>query len=218
LSLSFDGTTILSIPLYDTGTEYEGESYWVVGMGNCGGSDNDDGSGQDQGGSGDDDDDDKEEVDQGGSGDDDDDDKEEVDQGGSGGDDTDEDEDQDDNGSGNQDSCLDVAVALTTDSEADEMAMLMYDANDVDTAILVYEYGDLVDNSRYDEEVTCLDTSGCYVVVLFDQGGDGFVSTGGFEVTVNGERILSVGPGDLGTYESEINAMWWGVAFGNCDL
>jgi hypothetical protein len=126
-------------------------------------------------------------------------------------------------GSGKDDSCFDSVVALRTDSEADEMALVMFDANDVDadgrtTPILPYDFGELVDSSSYDEEVSCLDTSGCYVVWLLDKGNDGFVSTGGLEVTVDGTIIMSVGPGDVGQYSSEIGAMWWAISFGNCDV
>jgi hypothetical protein len=39
LSLSFDGSTVLSIPSDDTGTVGEdGVSYWSAEMGDCGGS------------------------------------------------------------------------------------------------------------------------------------------------------------------------------------
>jgi hypothetical protein len=74
------------------------------------------------------------------------------------------------------------------------------------------------DNSNYVVEDLCLDNSGCYVFVLLDVGGDGFLSTGGLEMTVNGETILSVGPGDLGTYDSDLGAMYWVASFGNCDV
>jgi hypothetical protein len=216
LTLSYNDATILSIPLYDTGTFYEGAWYWIAEIGDCDDSGNGNGSNQDQGGSGDDDDDDKG---QGGLGEDDD----GKDQGGSGDDDDDKDQggsDHDDNGSsGNDDSCFDATVALTTDSEADEMALLVYDLNDVDADfILMYDFGDLVDNSSYEEEISCLDTSGCYVVLLLDQGSDGFASTGGLEVALNGDTILSVGPGDIGEYDTDLAAMWWAVAFGNCDF
>jgi hypothetical protein len=189
LSLSYDGASVLSIDLYDTGTldEYGG-SYWVAEMGACGGSDNDGGS--QQTGSGDDDDD------------------KDPDTG---------------TGNGNGGSCFDTVLTVTTDSYAEEMAVILYDANDVDangdpTAIFVSDYGSLEDNSNYVVEDLCLDNSGCYVFFLLDVGGDGFLSTGGLEMTVDGETILSVGPGDVGTYDSDLGAMYWFASFGNCDV
>jgi hypothetical protein len=208
LSLSYDSATVLSIDLYDTGTLGEdGASYWVAEMGVCGGSGNDDGS--DQTGSGDDDDDKDQGTDNGDDG-----------QGGSDNDD----EDEDNNGSGGTGgSCYDTVMTLTTDSYAEEMAVVMYDTNDVDAngdpaAIFVSDFGSLENNSNYVVEDLCLDNSGCYVFALVDAGGDGFLSTGGLEMTVDGETVLSVGPGDLGTYDSEIGGMYWVASFGNCDV
>jgi hypothetical protein len=188
LSLSYNDASILSIPLYDTGTYSEGGSYWVAEFGDCGGLGNDDGSGDD-------------------------------DQGGSGGDDDDQGGTGDDDGSDKDDDCLDVVVALTTDSEADEMGLIISDITDEyadSTTILLYEFGDLVDNISYEDEVWCLDTSRCYLVMLLDKGSAGFVSTGGLEVTVNSETMLSVGPGDVGQYDPDFNVLWWAVTFGNC--
>jgi hypothetical protein len=110
-------------------------------------------------------------------------------------------------------------VTLTTDSEASEMGLAIFDATipSDPTFILVYEIETLVSNTVYEEELSCLDfASRCYGVLLLDQGSAGFVSTGGLEVTVNGETILSVGPGDL-EYNPEFGALAFFNVFGNCD-
>jgi hypothetical protein len=201
--LTYNGVTILSIPLYDNGTEYEGVSFWGAQMGDCDDSDTDDESvGQDP-------------VDPGGD-----------DPVGPGGGDEEEvedpvDSDPDDTGTGS--SCLDVTVSLITDGDADEMAFGMSDLNTLDangdpTIIFVYTFGELNNFDIYNEAL-CLDASGCYYFALLDQGGDGFTSeTGRLDVTLSGETILSVIPGDLGTYDSLVDAMLWEVAFGNCNL
>jgi hypothetical protein len=193
--LTYNGVTILSIPLYDNGTEYEGFSLWEAQMGNCDDSDADDESvGQDPVGPGGDDD---EEV------------EDPVDS------------DPDDTGTGS--SCFDVTVSLMTDGDADEMALVLRDINNLDangdpTIIFVYPFGELNNFDIYDEAL-CLDASGCYVLFLFDQGGDGFTSeTGRLDVTLFGETILSVIPGDLGTYDSDADVAFWGITFGNCNL
>jgi hypothetical protein len=131
LSLSYNGNTILSIPLYDTGTYDEVASYWAIEMGDCGGSieDNEE---KNQGDTG--------VVDDG------------NDQGGS---------NSDDDGSSTDDSCFDVVVALTTDSEANEMLLLISEVTDlltgadvVSSTILLYNFGDLIDNSIYEDELS----------------------------------------------------------------
>jgi hypothetical protein len=175
LSLSFDGTTILSVPLYDTGTVDEyGGSYWAAEMGACG-------------------------------------------------DQIDDDQVDSDDGDTADGSCFDTALTLTTDGYGDEMAVIMFDANDVDangdpTIIFESDFGSLEDNTEYVVEDMCLDNSGCYAFFLLDIGSDGFLSTGGLEMTVNGETILSVGPGDLGTYDSDLGAMYWEASFGDCNV
>jgi hypothetical protein len=159
LSLSFDGTPILSIPLYDTGTIDEYGSYWAVMMGVC-----DDSSVL---------------------------------------------------------PCFDTALTLTTDSYGEELAVILVDVNAWDAngdPMVIFEssFESLEDNTNYVVEDMCLDSSGCYFFSLFDRGGDGFLSTGGLVMTVDGETILSVGPGDLGTYVSDLGVTYWGTSFGTC--
>jgi hypothetical protein len=118
-------------------------------------------------------------------------------------------------------SCFDTVIELATDSDADEMAIAMIDVANMDaagdpTVLFAVGFGSLQDNAFYLAEDICLDNSGCYVIFLLDQGADGFVGGGSLQVTVNNDLIMSVGPEDFGTYDSEIGASYWFIQYGSC--
>jgi hypothetical protein len=81
-------------------------------------------------------------------------------------------------------------------------------------------YGDMENFTEYSPtNPICVDPTGCYRAVLFDQQGDGFVGSGGLVVGYNGTEVLNVGPGNPGflcTGCITPGTIYYTVDFGNC--
>jgi hypothetical protein len=231
--LTYNGVTILSIPLYDTGTESEGSSLWGARMGDCDGSDNDDEStGQDPVGSGDDD----EDGNTTGS----------FPDGGSNGDST---------GNSTGGNCsAQVSLSFYADSYSNTQnvfELVIYDPTSGTFGDPIWSYGpgNFTNGREYNLE-ECLDENACYVFSFVGEGsgsnllraiykrhfppllgthpihfhscifapdtfGDGLVDGKGLNLTYNGVTILSIPLYDTGT-EYEGSSVW-GILMGDCD-
>lgn len=119
------------------------------------------------------------------------------------------------------DSCEDgeslLELVLQTDqwSRSENYMYLYDDATPQDEWIWKIDRFGFDGNTEYNG-TACLQPSNCYKFFFFDAWGDGLLS-GSLTLTLDGNEVLAIVPGDVGTiFEEGSVTTYWAQSFGPC--
>lgn len=110
-----------------------------------------------------------------------------------------------------------IKMSLETDQwSASENQLLFWDvAAPDDEWVWLVNLFEFEANSEY-EGNACLLLSRCYMFYFLDEFGDG-LATGGLTLTLDGQVVFQIGPGEIGTvYEQGSSVTYWSTEFGAC--